>query len=158
MKTWRAVLLTVLLLFGGGVAHAQNDGDHLLTNGFGQSFLAPDAAVPGGLGILPFNLTVGNAASGNATLRVRGDQLPVNDAFVGTSLATFRTDVGNGNNQNWSMVRGAEEIGRLWHTNPPPGTNLSAFNVQARHPSGNLWLRNADGDGVVVHFNGTAGQ
>ncbi|MBV6406117.1 MAG: hypothetical protein GFGODING_02902 [Flavobacteriales bacterium] len=45
MKTWRAVLLTVLLLFGGGVAHAQNDGDHLLTNGFGQSFLAPDPQI-----------------------------------------------------------------------------------------------------------------
>ncbi|HMQ76227.1 MAG TPA: tail fiber domain-containing protein, partial [Flavobacteriales bacterium] len=86
------------------------------------------------------------------TLRVRGDQLPVNDAFVGTSLATFRTDVGNGNNQNWSMVRGALEIGRLWHTNPS-----TAFVVQARQPDGNLWLRNSENDGVVVHFNGAAG-
>jgi hypothetical protein len=41
---------------------------------------------------------------GIATLRVRGDQLPVNDQFA-TSLCTFRTDVTAGNNQNWSMVR-----------------------------------------------------
>lgn len=128
------------------------DADHLTTNGLGQSFLAPDALVPGGLGVLPVNLTVGTAAGLNATLRVRGDQLPVNDFFDPTYRCTFRTDVGSGINQNWSMVRGADEIGRLWHTNP-----ANAFNVQARQNDGNLWLRNSENDGVVVHFNGAAG-
>jgi hypothetical protein len=114
MRTRICSLAGLVAFFTATVVVAQ-DADHLTTNGLGQSFLAPDALVPGGLGVLPVNLTVGTGAGLNATLRVRGDQLPVNDAFVGTSLATFRTDVGNGNNQNWSMVRGTLEIGRLWH-------------------------------------------
>ena len=120
------------------------------STGAGDQYLAPSPPL---FPFAPRSVNIGTLPIGlAATLRVRGDQLPVNDAFVGTSLATFRTDVGNGNNQNWSMVRGTLEIGRLWHTNPS-----TAFVVQARQPDGNLWLRNSESDGVVVHFNGTAG-
>ena len=144
MGVWVAVSL---MGFGLSV-RAQNDGDHCLTNGLGRTYLAPDALLPG---VNPLNMTIGTAASDFATLRVRGDQLPVVDQW-GVSNCTFRTDVGNGNNQNWSMVRGQWEIGRLWHVNP-----ANAFNVQAMNGTGNLWLRNSDMDGVVIHFNGTAG-
>ncbi|MBK6627744.1 MAG: hypothetical protein IPJ87_09825 [Flavobacteriales bacterium] len=110
MRTGRLHLFGFSLLGLTGLVHAQNDGDHLITNPVGQTSLATDLQVP----VAPVNLTVGTAPGLGATLRVRGDQLPVNDAF-GVSLCTFRTDVGSGNNQNWSMVRGTEEIGRLWH-------------------------------------------
>ena len=123
---------------------AAQDGDHLTTNGFGQSFLGPDALVPGGLITQPFNVSIGTSASGNATLRVRGDQLPVTDAFS-ASLCTFRTDV-TANNQNWSMVRSNSEVGRLWHSNPS-----TAFNVQAMQ--GPLRLRNAAADGIRINGN-----
>ena len=100
----------------------------------------------------PRSLNIGDGTTLNlATLNVRGDQMPVNDAF-GSSLCTFRTDVPNGNNQNWSMVRGTLEIGRLWHTNPG-----NAFNIQARQANGNLLLVNSGSDGVRVNSNGVAG-
>lgn len=53
------VLGTFTLLVTAQVA-AQNDGDHSITNGTGQSFLAPDAQVAGGA-VAPFNMTIGDA-------------------------------------------------------------------------------------------------
>lgn len=89
-------------------------GQQWVTNPLGNNWLAPNPGFP-----IVNNATVGTAASGNATLRVRGDQLPVNGqwpAYGGApTLCTFRTDV-SVENQNWSMVRGALEMGRLWHT------------------------------------------
>ncbi len=82
---------------------------------------------------------VGTAGPANATLRVRGDQLPVQDQFISSSVCTFRTDVTSGNSQNWSMVSGALEIGRLFHFNPN-----NSFQIQARQRNGALWLRNAE--------------
>ena len=104
---------------------------------------------PPALPFAPFNVTIGNAPSTFATLRVRGDQLPVNDQFTPTWLCTFRTDVLAGFNQTWDMYRGSLLIGRLWHTNPS-----NAFTVQAAQGDGNLWLRNSDNDGVRLNFNG----
>lgn len=114
MSTRFRSLASLTALCAAMLAGAQ-DADHLTTNGAGQSFLAPDALVPGGLITQPFNVTIGTTGGALATLRVRGDQLPVNDFFDPTYRCTFRTDVGSGINQNWSMVRGADEIGRLWH-------------------------------------------
>jgi hypothetical protein len=76
----------------------------------------------------------------------------------GSALATpvnetFRTRVDAGNSQNWSMYRDVMEIGRIWH-----GTPATAFNVQVRQNTGNLWLRNSDGDGIRLNFNGVAGH
>jgi hypothetical protein len=115
-------------------------GQQWITNIGGNNWLAPNAGFP-----LVTNATVGTSASGNATLRVRGDQLPVTDAFSGANC-TFRTDVGPAISQNWSMVRGNIEIGRLWHP-----TFADAFNVQAMQ--GPLRLRNGAGDGIRI--NGT---
>ncbi len=114
-------------------------------NGNGDWWLSPTP-------IAPRSVNVGDGTTLNlATLNVRGDQLPVFDQFVGTSLCTFRTDVPNGNNQNWSMVRGTLEIGRLWHTNPG-----NAFHIQARQADGNLLLENSATDGIRINSNGNA--
>jgi hypothetical protein len=116
MRTRIRSLISHAAFFSVTLVAAQ-DGDHLTTNGFGQSFLAPDALVPGGLITQPFNVSIGNAAGGFATLRVRGDQLPVVDEWQNNPLdpyyTTFRTDVGLVN-QKWSMVRGQNEIGSLY--------------------------------------------
>ncbi|HMQ77909.1 MAG TPA: hypothetical protein PKE21_17560 [Flavobacteriales bacterium] len=108
MKKRMGVWVAVSLMGVGLSVRAQNDGDHCITDGFGRTFLAPDAQVGGGI-VAPLNVTIGTAPLGNATLRVRGDQLPVNDFFDPNFRCTFRTDVGSGINQNWSMVRGAED-------------------------------------------------
>lgn len=147
MKIYRPDLLFLFVLSTGGAAHAQ-DADHLTTNGVGQSFLAPDAGVPGGLGVLPQNVTIGTAPAFGATLRVRGDQLNVADQFDPPSWCTFRSDIHNGGRQNWSMVRqdnilGYVEVGRLYH-----GSDFNWFAVQAPQPNrdmpGILWLENAE--------------
>lgn len=140
--------LTPLLSFA-------QDGDHPTTNPAGRTFLAPDPAVVDALGnpVAPFNMTVGTTPSGSATLRVRGDQLPVNSAFQGGWRATFRTDVPSDFNQNWEMVRGGLQVGRLYH-----GADFNWFAVQA--PQGNgtepgiLWLENAERDGIMLRANG----
>ncbi len=93
------------------------------------------------------NLTVGTAPGLGATLRVRGDQMAVDDAFE-TSRCTFRSDVPNGYNQNWSMERGGIEMGRLFSTNPG-----NAFVIQARHSLGALRLRNGSKDGIYLIQN-----
>jgi len=111
MRKQNRTLTVVLGLFSAAVSLAQNDGDHCITSTTGQTYLAPDAQVLiGGLPVPPVNMTIGTTASGFATLRSRGDQLPVFDQFVGTSLCTFRTDVPMGNNQNWSMVRCRSDV------------------------------------------------
>ncbi|MCB9169108.1 MAG: hypothetical protein H6594_02020 [Flavobacteriales bacterium] len=114
-----------LLVCVAAALHAQNDGDHTITNLFGQTYLATDGIATS----TPANMTIGTTPNSNATLNVRGDQLPAFDQFVGTSLCTFRTDVPSGNNQNWSMVRGALEIGRIYHTNPNHSLSLEARNM-----------------------------
>ena len=73
------------------------------SDGFGNQYLLSPA--PPAFPFPARSVHIGTSANGFATLRVRGDQLPVNDAF-GVSLCTFRTDVTAGNNQNCSMVRG----------------------------------------------------
>lgn len=135
MRAWFILVLTGL----GLLAHAQNDGDHCITDGFGRTYLAPDALV--GLGILPFNMTVGNAPSNFATLSVRGDQLPVNDAFSPTWRCSFRTDGSSGFNQTWDMVRGGNLMGRIFHTNPG-----NSFTI--RSMSGPMRVRNEQADGI----------
>lgn len=83
------------------------------STGAGDQYLAPSPPL---FPFAPRSVNIGTLPVGlAATLRVRGDQLPVNDFFDPTYRCTFRTDVGSGINQNWSMVRGADEIGRLWH-------------------------------------------
>lgn len=154
MKSARITLVGSLTLLVLSTTFAQ-DGDHLTTNGAGQSFLAPDALVPGGIGINPFNVTIGTAATGGASLRVRGDQLPVNDTFLAGYRCTFRTDVGNSVSQNWSMTRNNVQQGRLYH-----GANFNWFAVQAPQPFGDgltpgiLWLENAEQDGIMLRANG----
>ncbi|MCB9169110.1 MAG: tail fiber domain-containing protein [Flavobacteriales bacterium] len=103
-----------------------------------------------------YNATIGTAPSDFATLRVRGDQLPVNDAF-GTSLCTFRTDVQSGNNQNWSMVRGALEIGRIYHTNPNNSLHIKVTQPRtASQYNAHLFLRNYYNDGLKLSANSEA--
>lgn len=110
------------------------------------------------------SVTIGDGTSVNmATLNVRGDQLPVDDAFSlpspdpTSSLATLRTDVPAGYNQNWSMVRNNVQQGRLYH-----GAEFNWFAVQAPQPHGDgtvpgiLWLENAETDGIMIRANGLA--
>ncbi len=128
----------------GMVAEANGQGQNQFqANPNGDQFLQPSPPL---FPFAPRSVNIGNGSTFNlATLNVRGDQMPVNDAF-GTftgagSACTFRTDVQDSVNQNWSMVRNGMQIGRLWHY----GTQ-NAFNVQSM--VGPLRLRNADMDGI----------
>lgn len=117
-------------------------------DGFGNIYCDP--ALP------PQSISIGDGTTVNlATLNVRGDQLPVNDAF-GTSLCTFRSDVDEDFNQNWSMVRAGLEIGRLWHTNPalPFHIQSTAAPDYVTNRGSGLYLQNNDGDGVKISHNG----
>ena len=138
----KTLVNTLLAITLASWCQAQNQWT---ANGFGQSYLAPNALNPAPI----TNATVGTTPGLLGTLRVRGDQLPINDAFFPTHLCTFRTDVLAGNNQTWSMVRGSLLIGKLYHTNPS-----NAFNVKAAQGDGNLWLRNSDDDGIRLNANG----
>lgn len=152
MKVRMGLWVAVSLMGFSSSVRAQNDGDHGITDGAGRTYLAPDAQIPG---VNPFNMSIGTAPAGSATLRVRGDQLPVNDAFL-TSLCTFRTDVDADHNQNWSMVRDGLEIGRLWHTNPglPFHIQSTAAPDYVNNLGSGLYLQNNDGDGMKISHNG----
>ncbi len=99
---------SLLALFSAMWAIAQ-DGDLLTSSPGGRGYFETVPLSIGTPAVAPFNLNVGTAIHSLATLNVRGDELPVNDAF-GTSLCTFRTDVLSGNDQNWSMVRGTWSV------------------------------------------------
>ncbi len=103
----------------------------------------------------PVSVTIGDGTTVNlATLNVRGDELPVDDAFSPACpdddcvLATFRTDVPNEHNQCWSMVRGTPEIGRLWNT-----AIGNSFNIGSRVNNGPMWVRNSATDGIRLAYN-----
>ena len=153
MRTRRLRQFGFCMLMAASLAQAQNDGDHLITNPLGQSSLATDAQLPG---VNPVNMTIGTTPGLGATLRVRGDQLPVNDVFGG-SRCTFRTDVPFNFSQNWSMVRNNVQQGRLYH-----GAEFNWFAVQAPQPHGDglrpgmLFLENSDQDGIMIRANGLA--
>lgn len=98
------------------VAHGQGQ-NMFQSDGFGNQYLLSPAPP-----LFPFparSVHVGTSANGLATLRVRGDQLPVNSFWPafggGASVCTFRTDVGDDTNQNWDMVSGTKESVRLWY-------------------------------------------
>jgi hypothetical protein len=100
-----------LLVCVAAALNAQNDGDHTITNGLGQTYMATDAQAVAA----PANVTIGTVPNLNATLSVRGDQLPVADPFFGgPRLCTFRTDVAALREQSWWMYRDANHIGRIW--------------------------------------------
>jgi hypothetical protein len=115
MKEHLGVWVAVPLIAIGLSARAQNDGDHCITDGAGRTYLGPDLQVGGGA-TAPLNMTIGTTPLGNATLRVRGDDLPVADFYDATFNCTFRSDVATNERQNWSMVRDGLQIGRLFHT------------------------------------------
>ena len=50
---------------------AQTDGDHPITDGFGRTYLAPDALVGGGVTV-PNSFNVGTIPNSGAALSVRG--------------------------------------------------------------------------------------
>ena len=111
MSTTLLTAYGVLVGFGQGQNMFQSDG-------FGNQYLLNPA--PPLFPFAPRSVHIGTLPIGGfATLRVRGDQLPVIDEFVAGTRCTFRTDVAGTVNQNWSMVRGvgagALQIGRLYH-------------------------------------------
>lgn len=59
MRTNMAVAVTIIAVVQCHPALGQ-DGDHPVTDGFGFTYLAPDAALPG---VAVYNMTVGTAAS-----------------------------------------------------------------------------------------------
>ncbi|MCB0794711.1 MAG: hypothetical protein KDB88_08240 [Flavobacteriales bacterium] len=152
--------LLILAVLLGGALIAQPDGDHPTTDGAGFSYLQPDANV--GIGINPYNFTIGLTPSNFATLRVRGDQLGVNSAAFG-GLCTFRTDVASATEQGWEMWRDVNHIGRIWHyggNGPSPGGHR-AFHVQsmeerdaAQDRYSGVFLMNDDDDGCWFIHNG----
>lgn len=96
----------------------------------------------------PTSVTVGTTPVGNAALRIRGDELLEFDEFDGSYYCTLRSDVQNETNQNWSMVRGELEIGRLWHT-----ALGNSFNIGTRRDNGPMWVRNSATDGIRLAYN-----
>jgi hypothetical protein len=153
MKNRIGISLLLLGVWPYSITQAQ-DGDQPVTDGFGFTYLAPDAGLPG---VPVYNMTVGTAPSDFATLRVRGDQLPVADPFFGLPrLCTFRTDVAAVTEQSWWMYRDNNHIGRIWHD-----AGARAFHFQSMEPvdvaqdrfSGAM-IQNNDADGLWIPSNG----
>jgi hypothetical protein len=146
LATAMAGIVLAILVHGQGQNMFQSDGlgNQYLANPAPPLFAFPPRSVH--IGTLPIG--------GFATLRVRGDQLPVVDEWQNNPLdpyyTTFRTDVGLVN-QKWCMVRGQNEIGSLYHT----ATNTSFF-VKAMQSTGHLWLRNSVNDGIKISLTGVA--
>lgn len=120
-------------------------------NGLGRTFLAPNT----GNMAMPYNVTIGLNPADFATLRVRGDDLPVPDEFA-LGRCTFRTDVLQTTTQCWRMMRDINDIGVLWNENDDV-----AFHVQCGMPRdvgqdryAGLLLQNHVGDGLWVMHNG----
>jgi len=120
-------------------------------NGLGRTFLAPNT----GNMAMPYNVTIGLNPADFATLRVRGDGLPVPDEFA-LGRCTFRTDVSQTTTQCWRMMRDINDIGVLWNENDDV-----AFHVQCGMPRdvgqdryAGLLLQNHVGDGLWVMHNG----
>ena len=138
-----------------GSAHAQTpqwDAD-----GTGHSFLAPNAGNP----FAPFNATVGLTPSNGATLRVRGDQLPVADLFGG-GLCTFRTDVAQVQQQSWWMYRDANPMGRIWHNSTHRAFHFQSMVpvdvAQDRYAGAMVQNNSNDGLWVVEQHDGAYGR
>ncbi len=158
MNRRRSRLLGFAMLGITGMAHAQNDGDHLITNLGGQSSLATDLQVP----VAPVNLTVGTTPGLGATLRVRGDQLvvPDLDPLQASMRCTFRTDVLSGAPQSWRMYRDVNRIGAIWNEG-----NHRVWHVQAlenrdvgQDRYSGLMLQNDASDGIwVMNAGGPTG-
>lgn len=91
MQTLRSLLSGMSTLAIALAVQGQNDGDHCITDGSGTTYLATDAQATAA----PLNVTIGTAPTTDATLQVRGDQLPIADPLPpqAGSLGTFRTDV-----------------------------------------------------------------
>ena len=140
MRTGLVLLTTAVVLVVDCPLAMGQEWDN---NGGGDIYCDPN--------LPPQSVTVGDGSTVNlSTLNVRGDHLPVTHAFNGAFLSTFRTDVPNGNNQSWSMVRGQLEIGTLYHGNPG-----NAFQIKAMQSDGSLWLRNSSDNGFRIHYDGT---
>ena len=117
----------------------------------------PATMLPGTAGAI-----VGTTVPANATLRVRGDQLPVNSGVNG-GLCTFRTDVAAGVEQGWEMWRDINQIGRIWHyglNGPLPGGHR-ALHIQSMEQRDDgqdrysgVFIMNNDDDGFWLSHNG----
>lgn len=154
MKNRLVLPLFIIGLVRGTVALAQ-DGDQPVTDGFGFTYLAPDAALPG---VPVYNMTVGTAASDFATLRVRGDQLPVadEDPLQLNMLCTFRTDVGSQVPQSWRMYRNINQIGAIWNEGQNRAWHVQSLesrsDVEDRYSG--LLLQNHLDDGMWIMNDG----
>lgn len=86
MNSLTKTLATMLAFLWIGRLLAQSDGDHTISNPAGQTFLAPDATVIDVMSnpVDPVNMTIGLTPAGDATLRIRGDELLQFDEFDGS--------------------------------------------------------------------------
>ncbi|MBL0127365.1 MAG: hypothetical protein IPP83_07855 [Flavobacteriales bacterium] len=140
MRTRRErILVCAFALCTIGWAHAQNDGDHPVTDGAGRTYLAPDALVGGAVN--PDGFTVGTAPNTNAALVVEGSQManPTGEVFRTISPASTLTQ--------WRMFRlnptTPLEIGSLYAT---AGGN--AFHIKQTVNDASLWIRNYSDNGM----------
>lgn len=139
-----------------GIAQAQNDGDHCITNGSGQTYLATDVQATAA----PVNFTVGTTPVLGATLRVRGDDTQMfvadPDPLQANMRCTFRTDVTSARPQSWRMYRDVNDIGILWNE-----SDHVAFHLMGGMPRDDgadrysgLLLQNHVGDGLWIMNDG----
>lgn len=84
-------------------ANAQNDGDHAITDGFGRTYLAPDAQVGGTVN--PDGFTVGTTPNANAALVVEGSQM------ANPTGEVFRTYTSTNADSFWRMFRRPTGVG-----------------------------------------------
>lgn len=123
-------------------AHGQNDGDHTLTNGSGQTYLSNDALVGGGT-VAPDGFTVGTTPSGAGALTVYGGQM------ANPTGVTFSTYTGNNVVHSWKMNKGSspEWIGHIFN---PSSASDKTFNLDAR--SDNLQFLTNQVLRAALHF------
>lgn len=119
---------TFCLLVSATMAlHAQNDGDHTITDGVGRTYLAPDAQATAA----PVNFTVGTTPNTASALVVEGGQMTPATGEV------FRTDAPNGSDTHWRLLRGGTEYGHLFNQNADVHFRLEATEGDLRfHTNG----------------------
>lgn len=149
MKNQRFRLLHAVLL-SSTIGSALGQGNNMFqSNVFGDQYLAPSPPL---FPFAPRSVNIGTLPIGlAATLRVRGDQLPVTDPIVGApALCTFRTDVLQEVQQSWWMYRDINPIGRIWNE-----SGHRAFHVQSYMNKSDgedrysgLMLQNDNNDGM----------
>lgn len=146
-------LASCIALVALPIAVCAQDDDHTITNGSGQTYLAPN----GGNASAVDGFTVGTTPSTAATLVVDGSQMANQSIEQFRTIGYYNSGTSTEMETNWRMFRltssTPREMGRIFAANSVSGGGNFNFNVQQMVQGGSLWLRNQSNDGIRVIDN-----